>query len=350
MKIETDLKLDFANVLIRPKRSTINSRSLVNLERTFTFPNTKTTWTGVPIIASNMDTVGCFSLYRELVKYKMITAFNKFYNVEDYLNEIQINGNLDPDFFMVTSGISNRDFDNLCDILQKVKCNWICIDVANGYMQDLVHYCKRVRERFPDKIIVAGNIATREVVEELIINGGVDVCKAGIGSGAACITRLKTGIGMPQLSCVMECSDAAHGVRGCIISDGGITCPGDMVKAFAGGADFVMCGSVFAGHEESEGDMVEEKNANGDVKKFKLFYGMSSTHAMNKYYGKKAEYRTSEGRVVKMPYKGYIKDTIEDYLGGLRSACTYINAKCIKDLPKCATFVRVSQQLNTSLI
>ena len=344
MKIETTPQLDFHNVLIRPKRTTISSRSQVNLEREFLFPHSTLKWRGVPIIAANMDTTGTFEVYDELVKHKMITCFNKFYNLQNYQDKISKTG-LDPNYFMISTGINEQNFSNLCDIVEATNCKWICIDVANGYMENVVHFCKKVRATFQDKIIVAGNVASREMVEELIINGKVDIVKVGIGPGSACLTRLKTGVGVPQLSAIIDCADAAHGCGGYIIGDGGITCPGDMSKAFGGGADFVMCGGVFAGHDENPGKVVEE---NGQ--KYKLFYGMSSQHAMEKHYGKMANYRSSEGRCIKVKYKGSLEKTILDYLGGVRSTCAYINAHKIKHMSKCVTFVVVSQQLNTHLV
>ena len=358
MKIENEPKLDFNNVLIRPKRSVLSSRSQVSLERTFKFPHSTKTWTGVPILAANMDTTGTFQVYDALKDHKMITCLHKF-NTPEKFNEIycfkqyERDGdspvnvsfipkvNLDKRYFMVSTGIGEADFENLVNVSENIDFDWICIDVANGYMEKLVSFCKRVREKFPDKIIVAGNVVSREMVEELILNGKVDVVKVGIGGGSACLTRKKTGVGMPQLSAVIECADAAHGVGGYIISDGGITCPGDMSKAFGGGADFVMVGGQFSGHDENPGDVIEK-----DGKKFKMFYGMSSEHAMKKHYGKMENYRSSEGRVIQVPYKGSIHDTVQDYLGGLRSTCTYINASCIKHMSKCTTFVLVSQQLN----
>lgn len=337
-KIEAGDKLDFQNVLIRPKRSTLSSRSQVDLERSFTFKHSTYSWKGVPIIAANMDTTGTFEVYNTLKNHKIITALHKFYTLGDYQEHIS---DLDSDYFMVSTGITDSDFSNLTQILSKIPVKWICIDVANGYMDTLVTFCQKVRARFPDKIIVAGNVVTREVVEELILNGNVDIVKVGIGPGSACTTRLKTGVGMPQLSAVLECADAAHGVGGRIISDGGITCPGDMAKAFGGGADFVMMGGQFAGHNQNPGEVIEE---NG--KQYKLFYGMSSDKAQETHFGKMNSYRSSEGRVLKIPYKGDLNHTVLDYLGGLRSTCTYINAKTIKEMAKCTTFVRVSQQLN----
>ena len=343
-KIEYGVKLDFSNVLIRPKRSTINSRSQVNLEREFKFKYSPLTWNGIPIIAANMDTTGTFEIYHTLKKYKIITATHKFYTLDDYRLELNGHG-LDPDYFMISTGIGENALKRLEEICYEISCNWICIDVANGYIKDLVSFCKQVRERFPNKRIVAGNVVTREMVEELILEGLVDIVKIGIGPGAACTTRIKTGVGMPQLSAIIECADAAHGVNGHIIGDGGITCPGDMSKAFGGGADFVMVGSAFAGHEENPGEVIQKDNV-----KYKKFYGMSSKQAMETHYGKMENYRSSEGRELLVKLKGKLDNTVMDYLGGLRSTCTYINAESMKQMSKCTTFIQVSQQVNTSLI
>ena len=337
MKIEEDIKLDFNDVLIRPKRSTMSSRSEVNLERTFKFPNSGQEWTGVPVIAANMDTVGTYDVYKELSKHKIITAMHKFYSVEDY-KEMDLN----KEYFMVSTGINENDLIRLKEIVSAIDVKFICIDVANGYMSKLCEFCSKVRELYPDKIIVAGNVVTREITEDLILRGKVDIVKCGIGPGSACLTRTQTGVGMPQLSAIMECSDAAHGVNGCIIGDGGITCPGDMSKAFCGGADFVMMGGQFAGHDENPGEVIEENGG-----KYKLFYGMSSDTAMKTHYGKMDKYRSSEGRTIKIKYKGKLEDTVLNYLGGVRSTCTYMNAKSIKNMGKCCTFVRVNRQLNT---
>ena len=341
-KIEFGIKLDFNNVLIRPKRTTLKSRADVCLDRTFNFKHSTIGWKGIPIMSANMDTTGTFEVYKVLSEYNILTILHKFYNLEDYATH---KTDLNPNLFAVSTGISNDDFNRLVAIMEIVDCNWICIDIANGYLDGMVSFCKRVREQYPDKIIIAGNVVTREIVEELILEGKVDIVKVGIGPGSACTTRLKTGVGMPQLSAVLECSDAAHGVGGHIISDGGITCPGDMAKAFGGGADFVMVGGQFAGHDENPGEIIEE---NG--KQMKLFYGMSSEKAQNKYYGSMAKYRSSEGRVLKIPYKGSLHNTVADYLGGLRSTCTYINASCIKYMSKCTTFMQVNQQVNNSLL
>ncbi len=340
MKIDYTPQLDFNNVLIRPKRTVLNSRSNVDMEREFRFPHSKQVWKGVPVIAANMDTTGTFGVYDVLSKHKMITSLHKFYGIDDFKSK-----ELNPDYFMVSTGINFDKIEELKNIVSITKAKWLCIDVANGYMKKMVDFCRLVRDIFPNLIIVAGNVATREMVEELIINGKVDIVKIGIGPGSACLTRMKTGVGVPQLSAIIECADAAHGLGGFIIGDGGITCPGDMSKAFGGGADFVMMGGQFAGHDENPGKVIEE---NG--KKMKLFYGMSSEHAMNKHYGQMAKYRSSEGREIKIPYKGPLENTILDYLGGVRSTCTYINAKCIKHIPKCTTFILVNQQLNTHFV
>jgi GMP reductase len=295
-----------------------------------------------------MDTTGTFEVYDVLSQYKIVTALHKFYTKEEFLNKT----NLDPNMFMVSTGISESDFTRLTEILTVVECNWICIDIANGYLSSLVYFCKKVRSTFPDKIIVAGNVATREMVEELLINGQVDIVKVGIGPGSACTTRLKTGVGVPQLSAVLECSDAAHGLGGWIIADGGITCPGDVSKAFGACADFVMMGGQFAGHDQNPGDVIEKiiPGHPNDLKKFKRFYGMSSKRAMETHYGKMEKYRSSEGRELIIPYKGDLNNTVLDYLGGIRSTCTYIGATSIKNMGKCTTFVKVSRQLNKHFV
>ena len=342
-KIESEIKLDFHNVLIRPKRTTLNSRSEVELDRKINFKYSNIEWYGKPIIAANMSTTGTFEIYNILSKHNIITALHKFYSISDYLEFKKTSPN--PNLFMISTGIGDESFEKLMSIFKIIDCNWICIDIANGYISKLIEFCAKVRNAFPNKIIVAGNVVTRELVEELIINGMVDIVKVGIGPGSVCTTRIKTGVGMPQLSAIIECADAAHGLKAHIIGDGGITCPGDMSKAFGGGADFVMAGGIFAGHDENPGDLIED---NGE--KFKLFYGMSSEYAMNKRYGKMDKYRSSEGRCIKIKYKGSVEDTLLNYLGGLRSCCTYINAKCIKYIPKCTTFMLVSQQINKSLV
>jgi GMP reductase len=338
MKIENEVKLDFSDVLIRPKRSSLKSRSDINLIRKIHFPISDQTWEGIPIIAANMDTIGTYEVYKVLSKFQMITAFHKFYSPEDYNN---MKG-LDPNYFMVSTGISNNDLERLKEILSLITVKFICIDIANGYLKDLVLFCQKVRECYPNLIIIAGNVVSRELTEELIQVGLVDVVKVGIGPGSACITRSQTGVGMPQLSAIDECADSAHGVKGFIIGDGGITCPGDVAKGFGAGADFIMIGGQFGGHDENPGDLIQENGI-----KYKLFYGMSSETAMNTHYGKMANYRSSEGRTLKIKYKGSLEKTIQDYLGGLRSTCTYINASSLKNIPKCCSFLKVNRQLNT---
>jgi len=343
MKIEQELKLDFSDVLIRPKRSTLSSRNEVELERTFVFKNRegliKKEWTGIPIMAANMDTTGTVEMYKVLSEFKMITCFHKFYNIED-LQDLDLN----PDYYAISTGITDTDYLKLQILIEKLNPTFVCIDVANGYMFSFVEFVKKVSDNYPHLVIICGNVVSREMVEELIINAGADIIKAGIGGGSVCTTRTQTGVGMPQLSCVMECADAAHGVNGKVVSDGGCTVPGDISKAFGGNADFVMLGGMLAGHTESGGETVEE-----DGKLYKMFYGMSSKKAMEKHNGGMAKHRSSEGKVVKIPYKGDVRGTIENILGGIRSTCTYIGAKTLKDIPKCTTFVRVTNQLNNSL-
>ena len=331
---DDEIYLDFDDVMIKPKFSRLSSRSQVNLEKDFSFKNPYNTqpitWSGIPIIAANMDTTGTFEIYNVLSKYKMLTAMNKFYTLDDYKGALSEGTVLHPDYFMVSTGISDNDFVNLCDILKHVECKWICVDVANGYMSTFFDFCCNLRRHFPDKIIVAGNVVTPEIVDKLLNEAHVDIVKIGIGPGSACLTRIKTGVGIPQLSAIQNCSQYNY-----IISDGGIKSPGDLCKAFGAGADFIMIGGAFAGHDENPGELVEE---NGE--KYKLFYGMSSKHAMEKYYGKMNDYRASEGTVLKIKYKGPLETTVNDYLGGLRSACTYTNSANLDEFKENVEFVR----------
>ncbi len=339
MRIEEDLKLDFKDVLIRPKRSTLRSRIEVDLNREYKFLHGKYTWHGVPIIASNMDHTGTFAMAKVLAEHQLLTAISKFMPKKDWQDFAAKHDGLQNNIF-ITAGSSDNDFNNLRDILKVIDYQMICLDIANGYSQHFVDALKRVRSTFPDKVIMAGNVVTGEMAEELILSGA-DIVKVGIGPGSVCITRKKTGVGYPQLSAIIECADAAHGLRGHVCADGGCTVPGDVVKAFAAGADFVMLGGMFAGHDECEGEVFTEKG-----RSYKRFYGMSSTEAMNKYAGGIADYRSSEGKSVNVCYRGAVENTVLDILGGLRSACTYVGAKKLKELSKCTTFVRVTQQLN----
>ena len=341
MRIETELKLGFKDVMIRPKRSTLKSRSQVSLERNFTFRNSQKKWTGVPIIAANMDTVGTFEMAEALSKEKIITAIHKHYTVEEWSQFLENQPDSIYDYIALSTGIGKDDAGKIQQIVDAhPKINFLCIDVANGYSEHFVEFVRKMRGNFPDKTIIAGNVVTGEMVEELILSGA-DIVKVGIGPGSVCTTRIKTGVGYPQLSAIIECADAAHGLGGHIISDGGCKIPGDVAKAFGGGADFVMLGGMFAGHDESGGEIVEE---NG--KKFRLFYGMSSQTAMDKHSGGVAEYRASEGKTVKVSYKGAVSETVRDILGGVRSTCTYVGASTLRELSKRTTFIRVLEQEN----
>ena len=345
MKIETDLKLDYSDVLFRPKRSDLSSRKQVDLERSFTFRYSNAEWRGIPIFASNMDTIGTVEMFKSLSKYKMITCLHKFIDIVEVV-EACLAG-CEADYFALSTGITDSDIKLLDERVRYchdngVDVKFICVDVANGYMSCLPDVCKQIRNKYPNITLIAGSVVTREMTEELILNGHVDIVRVGIGSGSVCTTRLQTGVGMPQLSAVMECSDAAHGLGAHIIADGGVVVPGDVSKAIGGGADFVMMGGMLSAHTECGGDIVEV-----DGVKYKSFYGMSSSTAMEKYYGGVAKHRSSEGKEVKLKYKGDVSHTIDDLLGGMRSTCTYVGAKKLKDLCKCTTFLRVTNQVNT---
>ena len=341
MRIESDLKLDYKDVLLKPKRSKLTSRKDVDMEREFKFLNSGKEFTGTPIIASSMDGVGTFSMAKILQNYKMLTVLRKHYEPEDW--DKAVASGLDLNYVSICTG-TNRIWDEdapefltLKVVLEKYpEIPFITIDVANGYHENFVDFVAQMREEFPEQTIIAGNVITAEMTEELILRGA-DIVKCGIGPGSVCTTRLMTGVGIPQLSGIIECADAAHGVGGQVIADGGCVYPGDVAKAFGAGADFVMLGGMLAGHEESEIAILDGKME---------FYGMGSDRAMEIHGARKDGYRGAEGKEIKIPYKGKVEDTTTEIIGGVRSACTYIGATKIKDMPKCATFVQVLQQEN----
>ena len=335
MRIESEVKLDFSDVLIRPKRSTLGSRKEVDLFRNYRFRNSEAGYGGVPIMASNMDGVGTFEMADALLKQGLFTCLVKTYSASDLL-EYFSNGSKRREHVAMSIGIAEQDLEKLDRVMGACPVKYLCIDVANGYSERFATIVEQIRNKYEELIIIAGNVVTGEMTEELILSGA-DIVKVGIGPGSVCTTRIKTGVGYPQLSAIIECADAAHGLGGHIIADGGCSSAGDVAKAFGAGADFIMLGGMMAGHDEGGGEVVD-----GNVQ----FYGMSSDTANTKHFGGLKEYRSSEGRTVKIPYKGAIKDTVQDILGGIRSACTYAGARKLKDLSKCTTFVRVNNQYN----
>jgi GMP reductase len=374
MRIDNEVKLDYKDVLIRPKRSTLSSRKQVQLERRFTFRNyipdfpetiEEYHYRGIPIMAANMDGVGTFAMAQELSKQGIFTCLVKTYTVEELVEFF--NGVGDSRYVAMSIGTSDADFEKLCAVCDNASgmVKYVCMDIANGYSEHFAERVRAVRKRFPHLVIIAGNVVTGEMTEELIL-AGADIVKVGIGPGSVCTTRIQTGVGYPQLSAVIECADAAHGLGGHIIADGGCTCPGDVAKAFAAGADFVMLGGMLAGHDEGGGEVITKRYVTNELKpipkmsgtawdedervveekQFVQFYGMSSDAANTKHFGGLKDYRSSEGREVLVPYRGEVARTVQDLLGGIRSTCTYAGAMKLKQLSKCTTFVRCTQQFN----
>tara|TARA_Y100000004_G_scaffold65914_1_gene73960 strand:+ start:338 stop:1378 length:1041 start_codon:yes stop_codon:yes gene_type:complete len=342
MIINDDIKLDYSDVLIRPKRSTLTSRFDVEMKRTYTFYHSKKEWTGVPIMAANMDTVGTFEMHKALNKYDMITCIARHYNY-DKENWWKLPYENSANTLCVMGGISEKDLQVQSEIYQNSRCAFLGLDVANGYTISFVDAVKKTRDMNPDATIIAGNVVTADMTQELIL-AGADIVKVGVGPGSVCTTRIKTGIGYPQLSAVIECADAAHGLGGHIIADGGCNSSGDIVKAFAGGADFVMIGGILAGHDECDGELIFEDDNETPVGM--KFYGMASESAMDRHNVPHREYRGVEGKTVEVPYRGSVDNTLIDILSGIRSACTYMGAKKLKSLSKCATFIRVNNTHN----
>ena len=374
MRIETEVKLDYSDVLIRPKRSTLGSRKEVDLERGFMFRNYKPQemsmenlrtsvkhWRGIPIMASNMDGVGTFKMADTLARQHMFTCLVKTYSATELVGFFD-----DPDkpqrrdYVAYSMGITDEDHQKFRLVYEQAPdIKFVCIDVANGYSERFTDFVREFRRLYPHIVIIAGNVVTADQTQELILSGA-DIVKVGIGPGSVCTTRIKTGVGYPQLSAVMECADAAHGLGGLVIADGGCTCSGDVAKAYAGGADFVMLGGMLAGHDEGGGEVITKHFANGEYtqapdgsyvphmeqKSFVTFYGMSSDAANQKHFGGLKKYRASEGREVLVPYRGSVENTAQDILGGVRSTCTYVGANRLKHISKCTTFVMVHNQYN----
>ena len=370
MRIDQDVKLDYKDVLIRPKRSTLKSRKQVQLERGFTFRNyvpdfpenvKDEHYRGVPIMAANMDGVGTFAMADTLSAQGIFTCLVKTYSADELVEYFNADSNAGikerTDNVAMSIGTSDHDYYKLVNVYDKCKDNlkYVCMDIANGYSEHFASRVRDVRKALPHIVIIAGNVVTGEMTEELIL-AGADIVKVGIGPGSVCTTRIQTGIGYPQLSAVIECADAAHGLGGHIIADGGCTCPGDVAKAFAAGADFVMLGGMLAGHDEGGGEIIVKQFETNEIintqrkieqKKFVQFYGMSSDAANTKHFGGLKNYRSSEGREVLVPYRGEVAQTIQDLLGGIRSTCTYAGAERLKNLSKCTTFIRCTQQFNS---
>jgi GMP reductase len=380
MRIEADLKLDYSDVLLRPKRSTLGSRKDVSVERRYTFrnykpndmsmenirPESNPSYDGVPIMAANMDGVGTFEMADTLADLGMFTCLVKTYE-EQELKEF-FTTEKRTEHVAYSMGITKKDLEKFRNVYSD-KIKFVCVDVANGYTKFFSEYISDLRKEFPNIVIIAGNVVTGDQTQELILSGA-DIVKVGIGPGSVCTTRIQTGVGYPQLSAVIECADAAHGLGGHVIADGGCTCPGDVAKAFAGGADFVMLGGMLAGHDQGGGEVITkhyktgeytkslDDGMNGEIpskdvytpvveeKKFVQFYGMSSNAANTKHFGGLKDYRSSEGREVLVPYRGDVAATVQDLLGGIRSTCTYAGALRLKHLMRCTTFVRCTQQFN----
>ena len=375
MRIETEVKLDYSDVLIRPKRSTLGSRKEVDVERGYNFRNYKPEpmsvenlrndeyhkhWKGVPIMAANMDGVGTFAMADALGEQGLFTCLVKTYDVMELVNFFdEPSKPFRTDYTAYSMGITDADHDKFRRVYEEAPdIKFVCIDVANGYSERFTDFVRKFRELYPHVVIIAGNVVTADQTQELILSGA-DIVKVGIGPGSVCTTRIKTGVGYPQLSAVMECADAAHGLGGLVIADGGCTCSGDVAKAFAGGADFVMLGGMLAGHDEGGGEVITKHYTTNEVeynqggmqhkieeKQFVQFYGMSSDAANTKHFGGLKNYRASEGREVLVPYRGAVENTVQDLLGGIRSTCTYVGANRLKHISKCTTFVMVNNQFN----
>lgn len=370
MKILGSQKLDFDDVLIRPKSSEAASRSDVDLFRTFDrFPYSPRSLNCVPIFASNMDTTGTFRMADNLMDRDWMTCLHKHYTLDELNEYFTLNSTVDVPYLSRTMncawyslGVTEDDIRKLKHFINETGFYPnLCIDVANGYTDYFIDRIAKIRQISPESIIMAGNVATAEMVERIIRQGKADIVKIGIGPGSVCTTRLVTGVGYPQLSAIMECADAAHGSQhGYICADGGCRTSGDICKAFGANADFVMLGGMLAGTDECDGEwestyewtgmnsqlFYEDGESPKEYRRLK-YYGMSSYEAQSKHNGGPKDHRGSEGKAVYVDYKGPVESICKQIEGGLRSCCAYIGAKHIRHMGKCTTFIQVSRTHNT---
>ncbi len=349
--IHDEIKLDYGNVLLVPgTRTNVTSRKLVNLNCRISFNhNEKTVYEGIPIMAANMDGVGSFAMADALIRHRIFTCLAKMHSEENLIKFFS-EDSLRRDYCAITVGLRHMDREKFKSVNQNAgPIKFACLDVANGHTQRFVSFLEEFRSEFPEVVIIAGNVVTPEQTE-ILVKAGADLVKIGIGGGSVCETRIKTGVGYPQFSAVVECGHAAREAGAHIVADGGCTCPGDVAKALAAGSAFVMLGGMFAGHKEGGGRVVTRRFNTGEItdegkailqeNKYVEFYGMSSQIANNKHFDGLQPWKTSEGREVLLPFKPSIDETVQDMLGGLRSACTYLGAGNLQDLPQAAKFVQ----------
>lgn len=359
-QILSETYLDYSDILIKPKMGkNLNSRKDVNLVREYKFKFGEVR-KGLGVFNANMATVGNFAIAKQLLKAGMFATIHKFYTAEEIMNfykECEAE-KISTENLFISIGIKNgyRELDKL-NKLKELGWNHyknICIDAANFYVPKAFEVLQACREQFPDSVILCGNIASLDICSKL--SEYADIIKIGIGSGSACKTRLLTSVGVPMASLILETADIVHANDIMICADGGLVEIGDICKAFCLNADFVMAGGMFAGTDEAEGEIVEKQYKSDELgaltckvitKKYKLYYGMSSTLANNKFAGGMKDYKASEGRESLIPYTGSIDKILQDICGGVASACTYIGAKTVKDMSKCATLIKVNHTVNT---
>ena len=329
-----DKKLEFSEVLIKPRPSELASRSDVNLKVAYICKHSKRQIRGCPVIVSNLDSTGTIEMARITNNYGMFVCLHKYIEMEDLTKWFV---DIASQRSFVTIGTSTGEIDkikHLSEYVDNFKPSYfdkICIDAPNGYTYEFLDMIKYVRTLFPHKIIMAGNVCDPIGVEN-IIKAGADIAKCGIASGGLCTTKYKTGIGYPQFSVALECGQAAQELNALCCSDGGVQHTADICKALGAGSHFVMAGSLFTGYDECNAEVVDGKQK---------VYGMSSKEANDKYNGGLREYRAAEGMVKYVEQKGSVLKLVGDICGGLASCCTYTNTKNLENLHKNCTFIRV---------
>lgn len=326
----------FDDVLLRPQLSEINSREDVDVSVEIV-PGIRLT---SPIMAANMQSVTSVKLAVALCKAGGMATIDQFRGIEDQVNvikDIQKEG-------CITAGAigTSRDYMERAEALVDAGVTLIVMDTPHAHNFLTKNAISEFRKKYKDFPLIVGNIATREGAR-FLVDQKVDGIKVGIGPGAACLTRVNTGAGMPQITAIMECFDIAnnHGIS--VIADGGIKIPGSFAKAIAAGGTAAFMGSVFAGSDESPGDIIEK-----DGNKFKEYFGTSSMQAKIKRAESDKSFKQGANRFVEgdaglTKYTGSVSEIVDNYIMGLKSAMSYVGARNIRDFQEKSVFSVLTQ-------
>lgn len=309
--------ITFDDILMVPSYNHYESRRLVDISMT---DKAGKLTLKLPVMSSNMDTVTESAMANFMSSKGGIGVLHRFMSIENNIAEFK----KCVDTVFVSVGCTDAELER-AKALSDVGAHYFCIDVAHAHAKYVGHTLKQLRKMLPNACIMAGNVATYAGADYLA-SCGADIIKAGIGGGSVCSTRIKTGFGIPMLTCIQDCARCDRS----IVADGGIRAPGDIVKALAFGADFVMIGGMLAGTAVTPGEIITAK----DGKKIKQYRGMASREAQTDFMGGMSDWKTAEGVATDVPYRDDQDLILSDIMGGLRSGLTYAGASTIRELQR----------------